>query len=50
MPRNDFDYAPNWEYPGEPLDHDGRRCPLDAHIRRTNARSHRAHSDTDAGW
>lgn len=42
MPRNDFDYAPNWEYPGEPLDHDGRRCPLDAHIRRTNARSHRA--------
>lgn len=40
-PRNDFDYAPNWEYPGEPLDHEGRRCPLDAHIRRTNPRSHR---------
>ncbi len=41
-PRNDFDYAPNWEYPNEPLDHQGARCPMDAHIRRTNPRSHHA--------
>lgn len=42
FPRNDFDYAPNWEYPHEPLDHQGARCPVDAHIRRTNPRSHHA--------
>ena len=30
------------EHGGELLDHDGARCPLDAHIRRTNPRSHHA--------
>lgn len=41
-PRNDFDYTFNWEYPGELDDHVGARCPLDAHIRRANPRSHHA--------
>lgn len=39
--RNDFDYAPSWEYPKTPDDRDGQRCPLGAHIRRMNPRSSR---------
>lgn len=39
--RNDFDYAPSWEHPEVPLDHAGHRCPVGAHIRRTNPRSAR---------
>lgn len=38
-PRNDFDYAPSWEYPDVPDDRDGATCPLGAHIRRVNPRS-----------
>lgn len=40
-PRNDFDYAPSWEHPKVPNDHDGARCPVGAHIRRTNPRTAR---------
>jgi cytochrome P450/deferrochelatase/peroxidase EfeB len=39
--RNDFDYAPSYEYPETPLDHDGTTCPVGAHIRRTNPRTSR---------
>lgn len=39
--RNDFDYAPSYEYPGTPEDHAGTRCPVGAHVRRTNPRSAR---------
>lgn len=39
VPRNDFDYAPSWEYPKFEDDHDGARCPLGAHARRVNPRS-----------
>lgn len=39
--RNDFDYAPSYEYPDTPMDHAGERCPVGAHIRRGNARSSR---------
>ena len=39
--RNDFDYAPSYEYPGTPEDHAGSRCPVGAHVRRTNPRSAR---------
>lgn len=39
--RNDFDYAPSYEYPDTPMDHAGVRCPVGAHIRRTNPRSAR---------
>ena len=39
--RNDFDYAPSWERPKLPDDHDGQRCPVGAHIRRVNPRSAR---------
>lgn len=39
--RNDFDYAPSYEYPGTPEDHFGARCPVGAHVRRTNPRSAR---------
>lgn len=39
--RNDFDYAPSWEYPDVPNDHEGDRCPVGAHIRRTNPRTAR---------
>lgn len=40
-PRNDFDYAPSYEYPATPMDHAGTRCPVGAHIRRSNPRSAR---------
>lgn len=39
--RNDFDYAPSYEYPNTAMDHNGRLCPVGAHIRRSNARSSR---------
>lgn len=39
--RNDFDYAPSHEFPATPLDHEGLRCPVGAHIRRVNARTSR---------
>lgn len=39
--RNDFDYAPSYEFPKTPMDHDGLRCPMGAHIRRVNARTSR---------
>jgi len=39
--RNDFDYAPSWEHPDVLDDHYGSRCPVGAHIRRTNPRSAR---------
>lgn len=39
--RNDFDFAPSWEYPGVPEDHGGMRCPVGAHIRRVNPRTAR---------
>lgn len=39
--RNDFDYAPSYEYPNTLQDHDGRRCPVGAHIRRANPRTSR---------
>lgn len=39
--RNDFDYAPSYEYPGTPEDHVGTRCPVGAHVRRSNPRSAR---------
>lgn len=39
--RNDFDYAPSYEYPSTPLDHAGTTCPIGAHIRRTNPRTSR---------
>lgn len=39
--RNDFDYAPSYEYPGVPDDHFGQRCPVGAHIRRNNPRTSR---------
>jgi deferrochelatase/peroxidase EfeB len=39
--RNDFDYAPSYEYPATPNDHEGLRCPVGAHIRRTNPRTAR---------
>lgn len=38
---NNFDYAPSWEYPSVPDDHEGQRCPVSAHIRRTNPRTAR---------
>ncbi|HEY0957493.1 MAG TPA: hypothetical protein VGE36_22270 [Roseateles sp.] len=38
---NDFDYAPSWEHPAILDDHEGKFCPLGAHIRRTNPRSSR---------
>jgi cytochrome P450/deferrochelatase/peroxidase EfeB len=38
---NAFDYAPSWEHPDVPDDHHGDRCPVGAHIRRTNPRSAR---------
>lgn len=37
--RNDFDYAPSWEYPRLNNDHDGMTCPVGAHIRRANPRT-----------
>jgi len=40
-PSNAFDYAPSWEHPGVFNDHEGTRCPVGAHIRRTNPRSAR---------
>ncbi|MEI7446750.1 MAG: hypothetical protein WCK28_17805, partial [Burkholderiales bacterium] len=40
-PRNDFDYAPSWEHPEVPQDHVGERCPVGAHIRRSNPRNAR---------
>lgn len=40
-PRNDFDYAPSWEHPDVANDHEGQRCPVGAHIRRTNPRTAR---------
>lgn len=39
--RNDFDYAPSYEYPGTPEDHGGARCPVGAHVRRSNPRNAR---------
>jgi cytochrome P450/deferrochelatase/peroxidase EfeB len=39
--RNDFDYAPSYEYSKTPIDHAGMRCPVGAHIRRTNPRTSR---------
>jgi cytochrome P450/deferrochelatase/peroxidase EfeB len=39
--RNDFDFAPSWEHPGVTQDHEGLRCPVGAHIRRTNPRTAR---------
>lgn len=39
--RNDFDYAPSYEYPGTLMDHAGERCPVGAHIRRSNPRTAR---------
>lgn len=39
--RNDFDYAPSYEYPGTLVDHIGERCPVGAHIRRANPRTAR---------
>lgn len=39
--RNDFDYTPSYEYPGTIEDHDGARCPVTSHVRRTNPRSAR---------
>lgn len=39
--RNDFDYAPSYEYPGVTLDHVGQRCPVGAHVRRANPRTSR---------
>jgi cytochrome P450/deferrochelatase/peroxidase EfeB len=39
--RNDFDYAPSYEYPDTPMDHIGERCPVGAHIRRGNPRTAR---------
>lgn len=39
--RNDFDYAPSWERPRLPNDHDGTTCPVGAHIRRANPRTAR---------
>ena len=41
VPSNDFDYAPSWEHPGVLNDHGGERCPVGAHIRRTNPRTAR---------
>jgi cytochrome P450/deferrochelatase/peroxidase EfeB len=38
---NGFDYAPSWEHPSVPEDHAGQRCPVGAHIRRTNPRGAR---------
>ena len=40
-PRNDFDYAPSWEHPAVADDHLGLRCPVGAHIRRSNPRNAR---------
>ncbi len=39
--RNDFDYAPSYEYPDTPTDQGGQRCPVGAHIRRANPRTSR---------
>ncbi len=39
--RNDFDYAPSYEYPDTPADQGGQRCPVGAHIRRGNPRTSR---------
>lgn len=39
--RNDFDYAPSYEYPNTLMDHAGERCPVGAHIRRSNPRTAR---------
>ncbi len=39
--RNDFDYGPSYEYPDTPMDHGGQRCPVGAHIRRSNPRTSR---------
>lgn len=39
--RNDFDFAPSYEYPGTLDDHAGERCPVGAHIRRSNPRTAR---------
>ena len=38
---NAFDYAPSWEFPKLDNDHEGKRCPVAAHIRRANPRSAR---------
>lgn len=40
-PRNDFDYAPSWEHPQVFEDYAGERCPVGAHVRRSNPRSAR---------
>lgn len=37
--RNNFDYAPSYEYPTTFDDRQGARCPLSSHIRRMNPRS-----------
>jgi len=39
--RNDFDYAPSYEYPAVTSDHFGQTCPVGAHIRRVNPRTSR---------
>ena len=39
--RNDFDYGPSYEYPDTAMDHGGQRCPVGAHIRRSNPRTSR---------
>jgi|GEM_PF-252080 len=38
---NAFDYAPSWEFPDVPNDHLGLRCPVGAHVRRSNPRTAR---------
>lgn len=40
-PTNAFDYAPSWAHPDVDNDHFGARCPVGAHIRRTNPRTAR---------
>ncbi|MGJ7541257.1 cytochrome P450 [Variovorax sp. LT1R16] len=39
---NAFDYAPSYEFPANVDDHEGRRCPIGAHIRRANPRTSQA--------